>query len=225
DQDGNVFDFNTEIKNNLVLTAKQYEYRYTPDSSFTWVLGTSANQIATVKRFVEETVSAKDDTGAVDTYQSFLDNGSQLYVDDTRLKENDEFIHKEGSLAVTLSADMLNSLSVGTHRLRAVFTDGYADLMFNVINENDPIPAAPEAPHTDNVVTCQMAGFPANYEWNEAAKACQPGYLDESGVFHSTSFRKAAVNTYDKGLEGNKISFVAAMISSFIAAYLLMKFD
>ena len=225
DQDGNVFDFNTEIKNNLVLTAKQYEYRYTPDSSFTWVLGTSANQIATVKRFVGETVSGKDGTVAFDTYQSFLDNGSQLYVDDTRLKENDEFIHEEGSLIVTLSADMLNSLSVGTHRLRAVFRDGYADLMFNVINENDPIPAAPEAPHTDNVVTCQMAGFPANYEWNEAAKACQPGYLDESGVFHSTSFRKAAVNTYDKGLEGNKISFVTAMISSFIAAYLLMKFD
>ena len=189
------------------------------------ILGTSANQNATVKRFVGDTVSGKDGTGAVDTYQSFLDNGSQLYVDDTRLKENDEFIHNEGSLAVTLSADMLNSLSVGTHRLRAVFTDGYADLMFNVINENDPIPAAPEAPHTDNVVTCQMAGFPANYEWNEAAKACQPGYLDESGVFHSTSVRKAAVNTYDKGLEGNKISFVTAMISSFIAAYLLMKFD
>ena len=29
-----------------------------------------------------------------------------------------------------------------------------------------------------------MAGYPQNYVWNEAAKACQPGTLDEGGVFH-----------------------------------------
>ena len=30
----------------------------------------------------------------------------------------------------------------------------------------------------------QMAGYPQNYAWNEAAKACQPGWLDEQAVFH-----------------------------------------
>ena len=73
---------------------------------------------------------------------------------------------------------------------------------------------------TDNVVTCQMAGYPANYAWNEAAKACQPGYLDANGVFRSTA--KAGVpNTYDKGLMGNVISLVTASVIAMIAAHLL----
>lgn len=39
----------------------------------------------------------------------------------------------------------------------------------------------------DRVVTCQMAGYPQNYAWNEAAKACQPGWLDEQAVFHPSA--------------------------------------
>ena len=45
-------------------------------------------------------------------------------------------------------------------------------------SQSDSVPAK------DNVVTCQMAGYPQNYVWNEAAKACQPGTLGERGVFH-----------------------------------------
>ena len=41
-----------------------------------------------------------------------------------------------------------------------------------------------ESVPVDNVVTCQMAGYPANFAWNESAKACQPGYLDDNGIFH-----------------------------------------
>jgi hypothetical protein len=32
-----------------------------------------------------------------------------------------------------------------------------------------------------------MAGYPQNYAWNEAAKACQPGWLDEQAVFHPSA--------------------------------------
>lgn len=61
----------------------------------------------------------------------------------------------------------------------------------------------PVAP-VDTVVTCQMAGYPSNYNWNEAAKACQPGYLDAGGVFPPYNIapaRKSAVipNTSDYG--------------------------
>ena len=50
------------------------------------------------------------------------------------------------------------------------------------------------------VVTCQMAGYTENYAWNEAAKACQPGYIDDFGVFHSlaeSSARYYVPNTAD----------------------------
>ena len=58
----------------------------------------------------------------------------------------------------------------------------------------------------DNVVTCQMAGYPADYAWNEAAKACQPGFLDDAGVFHAADSRTKTVrrgtvpNTADKDI-------------------------
>lgn len=39
----------------------------------------------------------------------------------------------------------------------------------------------------DGAVTCQEAGYPEGYEWNEEKKACQLGFLDMQGVFHSTA--------------------------------------
>ena len=50
--------------------------------------------------------------------------------------------------------------------------------------EEDDEPAGTPVPE-HFVVTCQDAGFPANYSWNEAAQACQPGYIDDNGVFHA----------------------------------------
>ena len=78
---------------------------------------------------------------------------------------------------------------------------------------------------TDNVVTCQMAGYPAGYAWNEAAKACQPGFLDNAGVFHSSVSRRYSVpNTYDKGLKGNIFSLMTSIIVGIGAAYALRRY-
>lgn len=77
----------------------------------------------------------------------------------------------------------------------------------------------------DNVVTCQMAGYPAGYAWNESAKACQPGFLDNAGVFHSTAVRKAGVpNTYDKGLKGSFFSLMASIVMGIGAAWVLRNY-
>lgn len=64
------------------------------------------------------------------------------------------------------------------------------------------------------------AVFPANYAWNEAAKACQPGYIDANGVFHSTANAKHAgvPNTCDRGICGNIAAFAASLIAELISA-------
>lgn len=79
---------------------------------------------------------------------------------------------------------------------------------------------------TDNVVTCQMAGYPANYAWNESAKACQPGFIDNAGVFHGTAaVNKTGVpNTYDKGLMGNVWALMISVVTGVAAAYALKKY-
>lgn len=48
----------------------------------------------------------------------------------------------------------------------------------------------------NGVITCQMAGYPEGYEWNEAAQACQLGILREDGVFLPT--RKDVPDTADR---------------------------
>ena len=79
---------------------------------------------------------------------------------------------------------------------------------------------------TDNVITCQMAGYPANYAWNESAKACQPGFIDNAGVFHGTvAVNKTGVpNTYDKGLMGNVWALMISVVTGVAAAYALKKY-
>ena len=176
-----------------------------------WTKGSTTGNVFSFKRNVNDSKTINEFIG--------------IKVDNTDVAKSD-YSYKAGSVVITLNPSYLETLSVGDHTLTAMFSEGSeVTVKFTVKAKSSGGGSSTPEKKTDNVVTCQMAGFPANYEWNEAAKACQPGYLDESGVFHSTSVRKAAVNTYDKGLEGNKISFVTAMISSFIAAYLLMKFD
>ena len=107
-------------------------------------------------------------------------------------------------------------------------------------DKTDPVtpdaePAAPESGSsrkessepvkTDNVVTCQMAGNPAGYAWNEAAKACQPGFIDNAGVFHSAAVRRTGVpNTYDKGLKGSIFSLMTSIIVGISAAWALRNY-
>ncbi len=84
-------------------------------------------------------------------------------------------------------------------------------------------------PKKDNVVTCQMAGYPANYAWNESVKACQPGYLDNNGVFHlttgNTNKRVGVVNTSDKGIGGTIAALISSTIAAIAAAYALKKWN
>ena len=92
-----------------------------------------------------------------------------------------------------------------------------------------PAPSEKESstPKMDNVVTCQMAGYPANYAQNEPAKACQPGYIDNNGVFHSTANAKktGVPNTYDRGVTGSVVSLIASTVFAVFAAFMLKKFD
>ncbi len=76
------------------------------------------------------------------------------------------------------------------------------------------------------VVTCQMAGYPEGYAWDEATKTCRMGYLDENGVFHSTSAikRKSTPNTSDKGLTGFLFSFLISVSISGICLIILEKY-
>ena len=82
------------------------------------------------------------------------------------------------------------------------------------------------APIVDNVVTCQMAGYPDNYAWNEKAKACQPGFLDDAGVFHpeTTTVRKATIPaTADKGLQFYTWILMASMVICMLCAVRLVR--
>ena len=64
------------------------------------------------------------------------------------------------------------------------------------------------------------SGCPANQAWNEAAKACEPGYLDENGVFRSAKVR--AVNTYDPGIGKSALSLTLSMVTA-VFAWIVLK--
>lgn len=64
-----------------------------------------------------------------------------------------------------------------------------------------------------------MAGYPANYAWNESAKACQAGFLDAGENFHPYSSprnRGTIPNTNDRDLT---IYVWIAMITMTLALY------
>ena len=104
--------------------------------------------------------------------------------------EKTNYTAVEGSTIVKLNPAYLETLSIGGHTLTAKFTetDGSAEVpaKFTVKEKSSGGGSSDKKPNTpaDNVVTCQMAGYPSNYTWNEAAKACQPGYMDAGGNFH-----------------------------------------
>ena len=126
---------------------------------------------------------------------------TEVRVDNTKTTE---YKAEPGSVIVKLKPSYLETLSTGKHEVKALFSDGgTATASFTIAKKPSDDSSKKTTPKTDNVVTCQMAGFPANYAWNEAAKACQPGYIDDNGVFHSyanqywKATRKASPNTQD----------------------------
>ena len=127
----------------------------------------------------------------------------------------------------------------GEKKYGVAYVDQYSDFVLVTADEVKPAPTpAPSkkesssgssTPKKDNVVTCQMAGYPANYAWNESVKACQPGYLDNNGVFHlttgNTNKRVGVVNTSDKGIGGTITALISSTIAAIAAAYALKKWN
>jgi hypothetical protein len=138
-----------------------------------------------------------------------------VYVDGVKITN---WSKTPGSVNVLLDKDYLNSLSAGSHSIVINFFRGSVSSSFSIKNK----PSSDDKKNTpkviDNVVTCQMAGYPAGYEWNESVKACMPGFLDANGVFHST-VRVASPNTADP--MRNLVTFITSMLTAIAAAFLL----
>ena len=104
-------------------------------------------------------------------------------------KATTEFTTEKGSVIVKLKPSFLETLKVGEHTIRTFYSDGgTAAGTFKIANDSSDSGSSSKSSgskRVDNVVTCQMAGFPSNYVWNESAKACQAGYIDAGGNFHS----------------------------------------
>ena len=130
------------------------------------------------------------------------------FVDDHELVKDLEYTARPGSIYIDLKPSYLNKLSAGKHTLRAVFNNGDDVVTHFTIAKNSSgggsssSKSSSSSTKASSVVTCQMAGYPNGYAWNEAAKACQPGYIDNNGVFHSysTSARRNVPTTADEGV-------------------------
>ena len=126
-----------------------------------------------------------------------------ISVDGTLLEEGTQYKATDGSVKIEFTKSYLETLGVGKHNVVATFKS-YSkpvNATFTVAakSSSDSSSKKSSSKPVDNVVTCQMAGYPANYAWNETAKACQPGYIDAGGNFHpyGTASRKASPRTSD----------------------------
>ena len=220
----------TRIKENLTSGQslddyKKVQFPGTADYSVisgdgsTWTKGTSSGNAITFKSNV-----AKDDKSGKDS--AYDDFKNHIAVDGNNV-DSSNYDYTEGSLDITLKPSYLETLPVGTHTLRAYFMTGdaaYADAKFTIVEQKKSSGGSSkkDTPKKDNVVTCQMAGYPANYAWNEAAKACQPGYVDAGGNFHSYSNAKRSTvpNTSDNG---NLTFYTIAMFLMTLVAFITAK--
>ena len=183
---------------------KEFKYSVVKGSGLTWTKGSSTNADFEIERSFRDEVT--------------FGNTEKVAVDGNVLDAKNYDV-KEGCLKLGLKAAYLNTLSVGDHTLKVMFKDGEVSTRFRVVNKSS---GGGSTPKKDNVVTCQMAGFPANYAWNEAAKACQPGYIDAGGNFHpyKTVVRRYSPNTSDNG---NLTMYVMAMFLMTFVAYITAK--
>ena len=85
------------------------------------------------------------------------------------------------------------------------YTDGFSSYAVVIAKKTEDKPqqdskpagqtARPAAPAA-SARTCQQAGYPAGYNWNENAKACQYGYNDDAGKWHYSAV--SVPNTGDR---------------------------
>ena len=99
-------------------------YEFTPQDKIYEILD-GANQ--TIKTGYELTVRASGE----------LSKLVEIRVDG-KVVEPKFYKLTSGSTIATLSSSYLNTLSAGTHTLRYVYTDGYAETTFNIVKINNP---------------------------------------------------------------------------------------
>lgn len=171
-------------------------------------------------------------TGAVITSNSdFTDKFSKVLVGGTEVAATN-YTAADGSIVVTFTPAYLETLSLGKHTVEIVSTDGSATTTLTILpkeekpSDGGSSSSKKETASGTSVVTCQDAGFPANYAWNEAAKACQPGYIDANGTFHSTqtNSRRGVANTNDTGLGSWVVMFTSSIVMGVISAYVMRKY-
>ena len=157
---------------------------------------------------------------------------SKVEVDNKVLTKDQQYTTEAGSVWVKLKPSYLETLSTGKHTLKVTFTETYRDDPENptasatvtaTFTINNKSSGGGSTPKKDNVVTCQMAGFPANYAWNEAAKACQAGYVDAGGNFHPyRPSNRTVPNTSDRDIMIHAwIAMLSVTIGLFCAVKLL----
>ena len=198
-----IVDTNGQFVKHAVIELKK-EYTAVK-KSLTWTKGSSAGATFQFK-------ASKNDEDTINLFTAVQIDGKTV--------SSDNYNKTKGSVIIDFKSSYLETLPVGNHTVKATFIDGSADATLIVEKKSSGGSSAPSK-KTDNVVTCQMAGYPANYAWNEAAKACQPGYLDAGGNFHPyNTARRSTPNTSDNG---NLTMYAMAMFLMTFVAYLTAK--
>ena len=205
--DSNHEDFDGED----LKTAITIDYYVYAGNNQTWMKGSNGNLEIIFKSDIKDS----------ETFEKW----TETVVIDGKTVSPASYNAREGSLIVDLKAAYLDTLAVGRHDISVEFSDGSAAAVFNITEKKSSgggsSPTKPSAP-ADNVVTCQMAGYPAHYSWNEAAKACQPGYIDVTGNFRPYRSSGSMVpNTRDGGLAGYAVTFTISIITAFFCGLLL----
>ena len=204
-----ITDSSGNVATKVVIEPKNIYFVYSGENQ-TWTKGDTDDLLVVFKN--SNVFNDKD------TYNKWK---QKVTVDGKEITLLRDYTARSGSLEVSLKKSYLDSLSIGSHRMIVNFNDYDGDVIANfiVINKSS---GGGSTPKKDNVVTCQMAGFPANYAWNEAAKACQPGYIDAGGNFHSYSNAKRSTvpNTSDNG---NLTFYTIAMFLMTFVAYITAK--
>ena len=77
-------------------------------------------------------------SGLTFTANGDFDHFTGIQVDGDPMDESD-YDAREGSTIITLHPDYMDSLTFGTHQIRILFTDGYADASFTAAEELDPV--------------------------------------------------------------------------------------
>lgn len=125
------------------------EYTVTSGESQTYAKGSGKDLTFTVER-------DPDNDKAFDHYTGIQVNGGSVPADG--------YEAKSGSVIVTLKSAYLDTLSVGSHILKVLFTDGSVEIPFTVSKAAaaDPVPAATQIPVATEAYSIPQTGDAAD---------------------------------------------------------------